>query len=65
MRHILEMVQLYFRPLRWCGIHMDGVETYMYMYMYYKIHTWQSRVENEHYSITYFDHVAVFNALYL
>ena len=44
---------------------MDGVETYMYMYMYYKIHTWQSRVENEHYSITYFDHVAVFNALYL
>ena len=29
------------------------------------IHVWQSRVENEHYSVAYFDRIRVFKAPYL
>ena len=30
----------YFRPLKWCVIHMEGVE----IYMHYKIHMWEFSV---------------------
>ena len=30
-----------------------------------QLHVWQSQVENEHYSVTCFDYVAVFEVLYL
>ena len=35
-------------------------------YIYYTgIHLWQSRVENERYSVAYFDRIRMFKVLYL
>ena len=31
----------------------------------FMLHMWQSRVDNEHYSIAYFDRIRVFKAPYL
>ena len=43
-------------------------EYYMYMYVYVAVpdrtQMWQSRVEIEDYSITYFDHIGVFEVPY-
>ena len=44
-----------FRPLKWCVIHMEGVE----IYMHYKIDMWQSSVQTEHCSLVYLNHIAV------
>ena len=42
----------YFRPLKWCVIHMEEVEIY-------KIDMWQPSVQNEHCFLVYFNHIAV------
>ena len=45
----------YFRPLKWCVIHMEGVE----IYMHYKIDMRQSSVQNEHCSLVYSNHITM------